>query len=471
MVDKMGLVAEMALDVSDKSIKDQKKELDREFEKLEVGVEIDEDALAEAQERAGPSTATKAKRKAKKRLGQTARRSGSMAKSAGKQMAHAGAARFLSSLGIPTTVPTTNLPGMGGGGGGGGGTAGLGGTTASESESVVEILNMQLATQEEILEELEEGGIGTRRQGKGGGGGILSGVPFIGGGDGGGVGILEALGLKKAWDIGKDKVGSLGGKIKDLFKGGKKFGFLRSMLLSGAMTPGSPMFFGKGSSPDMDRIKATQEDPSKAGPILRHVIPHLQNFGDAIGGTKEGNEAAKRLGIWDEKGSGIGELLTGLNDARRKFFDNVPGWVSTLNNTASDLTSWSPEWLDGTGSKASSEEALNEKKDQIMNEEAYTGFYGRDVNTGSKASSRTALMNKKDRLMGGGPGVAENPAKDHRRDEREEESRRAEREQEVTVELHLDPSNMEEFKSKFQSALDSMIQDTMADTNRRVTTQ
>lgn len=116
---------------------------------------------------------------------------GGVAKSGAKTAGHIYGAKMLRKMGVPTTVPSTNLMGTSDDqptfgdkvrdsvfGGGGGSTsaepstnATVNGSTATESEETVPLLQDQLEVQEEILEIMEADDAGVSPGGGGGGGG------------------------------------------------------------------------------------------------------------------------------------------------------------------------------------------------------------------------------------------------------------------------------------------------------------
>lgn len=135
------------------------------------------------------------------------------------------AARALRSAGLPASVTMSTVGGMLGGGGDGGegqqqqqqqsapgptdvgttGSTAVGGMTAAEPQSIIELEQAQLAVQEEILEELEDMTLSGGDDGTG---------PLRGGG--GGIGGLGALALVGAGGVAGGLASALSGGLPDI---------------------------------------------------------------------------------------------------------------------------------------------------------------------------------------------------------------------------------------------------------------
>lgn len=213
---EFGLTAKIKPEVDEQQAQKEQEKIQQEFEPLEVGVEIDDSDLEEAQkltkeEKIGFALddLDSAIDEAAKNFAETA---GEGLKSAGKFGAEVAVTKAMRKVGIPVTVPSSDLPGMfdrGGGSAGGSqsragasaspttgdstdaGASGAAGTTAGDPDEIVPLLQSQLSVQEDILAILEEehdgpGGDsdngGRLRGGLGGlGGGLLTGL-LAGGG-------------------------------------------------------------------------------------------------------------------------------------------------------------------------------------------------------------------------------------------------------------------------------------------------
>lgn len=200
MADEIGLLASITPQVDESSAQRAREDIEREVESepLELGVEIDEDALEQAQELTDSEQRTQkieeTKRKAKQALGAGARKTGGVAKRGAKFGGKVAVAKTARKMGIPMTMPQNDVFGALGGTvssseGSAGGTGGAGGaatgTSATEPDEVVPLLSSQLEVQEEILENVEEGAVKPQRARGGGSSGGNGG----GGGGGGGTGI------------------------------------------------------------------------------------------------------------------------------------------------------------------------------------------------------------------------------------------------------------------------------------------
>jgi hypothetical protein len=193
---KIGLMAEIAPSVDDQKVREEKRKLENEFESVAQDIEPDFKTPPGTQAGGRPYAKDKDLRRvdrmqrmnrertpdddllsrlkdkipSRDEAGGVARQAGGAAKEGLKFGAEVFTARTLRKLGVPVTVPSTNLPGLGdifdrggdGGGGGGGpvdpepGAGGAMGTSASEPDRTVPILQAQLEVQEEILELLED---------------------------------------------------------------------------------------------------------------------------------------------------------------------------------------------------------------------------------------------------------------------------------------------------------------------------
>lgn len=177
---------------------------------------------------------------------------------------------------------------------GGAGAFGGGGI----GESMVDLQSEQV----ELLESIDESLEGTAGVGGGGGGGLL---PSFAAGAAGGAGT-----------------------------GGG--GFIRSLLLSGAMTPGSPFFFGSGSSPDTERIdRAAEGDPQAFGPLMRPIAMFLQDMNVPDVGPPESGGVGRQPVRPDQPGTGGGG--GGLD---------IFAGIEALSSPISTLMDQSPQWLD-----------------------------------------------------------------------------------------------------------------------------
>lgn len=217
MVQKFGLVAELKPEVSSSDAQKARKRVEDQVtgQPLELGVEVPERQLRQAQKHTLGERARRGAGRAASRGKEVAKagakKAGGAAKSGGKFGAHFAASKVLSELGLPVNVPSTSLPGMpqmpggtsqGSGpivpeSGSAGGSGGANGSSAMEPDEVVPLLQSQLGVQEEMLEVLED--IEENTAGGSGGGGNDTDIRRrvrnnFGGGGSGGATAAAALG-------------------------------------------------------------------------------------------------------------------------------------------------------------------------------------------------------------------------------------------------------------------------------------